>query len=117
MSQIREVNKALNPNAYPGDLLEDLENGKLTLDTIDRQKLPADLRELSVSDLRAELDRRLLTRKGMRATILALAKERDGALEAAGLTPTSALASFDATVVDALMKQITNPPVGIRWPG
>jgi Mg-chelatase subunit ChlD len=78
----RAVNKAISSEAYVGDLLQQIENGLVTLETIDPAQLTADLRSLSPAERQQEIEKRLALRRELRQQILLLSKERDKFIEA-----------------------------------
>jgi uncharacterized protein YegL len=78
----RAINKAISSDAYVGDLLQQIENGSVSLDAIDTAQLPKDLRGLAPYDQRAEIERRLANRRDLRHQIMLLSKQRDAFLEA-----------------------------------
>jgi uncharacterized protein YegL len=73
----RAKNKVLNSDAYVGDLLQNIENGTLKLESINENDLPVDLRKLPSDDRKLEIDKRLAERKNLRAQIMALSKQRE----------------------------------------
>ena len=72
----RSLNKAINPKAYIGDLLQDIENGTTKLESVKDEDLPSDLSGLSPADRVKEIDRRLAERREIRQQILELSKQR-----------------------------------------
>ncbi len=78
----RAINKAISSDAYVGDLLQQIENGSLTIATIDPAQLTEDLRSLSPSERQQEIEKRLAVRRDLRQQILSLSKQRDGFIEA-----------------------------------
>jgi Mg-chelatase subunit ChlD len=84
----RAVNKALNRDAYVGDLLQSIENGSVKLDDVKSEDLPVDLRKLSADGRKQEVERR-------HAHIAAERKKHSG-------TQTG----FDAAVASALKEQL-----------
>ena len=72
----RSLNKAINPKAYIGDLLQDIENGTTKLESVKEEDLPSDLSGLSSADRVKEIDRRLAERREIRQQILELSKQR-----------------------------------------
>jgi Mg-chelatase subunit ChlD len=104
----RAVNKVLNADAYIGDMLQNIENGTLKLDSVNDEDLPADLRRLSANERKTVISNRLAERAKLRADIMSLSKQRDEfiaaerkKLAAAG----SKDAGFDAAVSRALKVQ------------
>jgi len=72
----RSVNKALNSKAYMGDLLQDIENGSIKLESVKTEDLPSELQKLSVEERTKEIQKRLAERAEIRKQILALSKQR-----------------------------------------
>jgi hypothetical protein len=62
----RALNKALNSEAYRGDLIQEVENGRMKLEDVKDAELPADLQKLSAPERKAEVDKRLAERKQVR---------------------------------------------------
>ena len=52
----RAMNKAVNSEAYVGDLLQSIENGSVKLESIKDEDLPADLRKLSPDARKQEIE-------------------------------------------------------------
>ncbi|HVF49899.1 MAG TPA: vWA domain-containing protein [Pyrinomonadaceae bacterium] len=103
----RAMNKALNSNAYIGDLLQNVENGSVKLDAVKDVDLPDQLRKLPPAERQREVQRRLDERSKLRAEILALSKQREAFIAAekkkrAGATQDS----FDTAVASALKEQM-----------
>ena len=73
----RALNKAVNSDAYVGDLLQSIENGSVKLESVKEEDLPADLRKLSPDARQQELEKRLAERRNLRAQIVSLSKQRD----------------------------------------
>ena len=72
----RALNKAVNPTAYIGDLLQNIENGSVQVDKLKEEDLPADLRKMSPEQRKQEIEKRLAERRELRAQIVALSKQR-----------------------------------------
>jgi hypothetical protein len=102
----RAVNKALNRDAYVGDLLQSIENGSVKLDDVKADDLPADLQKLNTSERRQEVERRLAARRTMRAEIVTLARQRDEYIAAERKKQTGGQTGFDAAVASALKEQL-----------
>ena len=103
----RAMNKALNKDAYVGDLLQSIENGSVKLDDVKEGDLPDDLRKLTPAERRKEVERRMAERKKIRDEIVSLSKQRDAFIaaerrKAAG----GARSGFDAAVSGALREQM-----------
>ncbi|HEX7177005.1 MAG TPA: vWA domain-containing protein [Pyrinomonadaceae bacterium] len=102
----RAINKALNSRAYVGDLLQDVENGTLKLDSVKDEDLPADLKKLSADERSKEIQKRLDDRKKMRAEIVALSKQRDEHIATERRKRTGGQGGFDSAVATALKAQL-----------
>ena len=72
----RSVNKALNSNAYIGDLLQDIENGTTKLESVKTEDLPSELKQLSAEERTKDIAKRLAERSEIRKQIMALSKQR-----------------------------------------
>lgn len=101
----RAYNKMLNSAAYLGDLLQDLENGKIKIENIKVEDLPEDLRKLPDDERRKQIERRLEERKKMREEIAALSKQRSEFL-ANERKKSGKQDGFDAAVATALKEQL-----------
>lgn len=101
----RAMNKALNKDAYNGDLLQDIENGRIDLDKVKTDALPTDLKAMPSPERAKEIEKRLGERKKIRAEILDLSKQRadyiSGEQKKSGKK-----AGFDAAVGEALAAQL-----------
>lgn len=73
----RSVNKALNSYSYKGDLVQDIENENIKLEDVKEENLPPELKKLSSTERKKEIERRIAERKKIRAEILELSKKRD----------------------------------------
>ena len=102
----RAMNKAINKDAYSGDLLQSIENESVKLDTIKDEDLPDDLRKLSPAARQKEVEKRLAERKQIREEILNLSKQRDAFIQEAK-KKTGKEDGFDAAVSSALSEQMT----------
>ena len=102
----RAVNKALNRDAYVGDLLQSIENGSVKLDEVKADDLPADLKKLSAAERKAEVERRLAERQKIRDEIVTLKKQRDDYLLAERKKQNGTQTGFDAAVASALKDQM-----------
>jgi hypothetical protein len=103
----RALNKALNAEAYVGDLLQSIENGSVKIDSIKEADLPSELQRLSPEARRQEIERRLAERKELRSQILALSKQRDQFITAARMKASGGKQTgFDAAVAAALKEQM-----------
>jgi Mg-chelatase subunit ChlD len=107
----RAVNKAVNSFQYDGDLVQDVENQTVKIDEVKTENLPEDLQKLSVAERKKEIDKRIAERKGIRAEILSLSKQRDEYV-AAERTKQGKANGFDTAVSQALREQLLRK--GIR---
>lgn len=103
----RAKNKALNKEAYAGDLLTSLENGSKRLDGVKDEDQPDDLRKLEPAARQKEIEKRLAERKSLRKDILTLSKLRDEFIAAARKKQSGKPNSFDSAVAVALKEQLT----------
>jgi hypothetical protein len=109
----RALNKALNKDAYIGDLLQNIENGSVKLDSVKEEDLPADLRKLSPEERKQEIEKRLALRRDLRAQIVALSKQRDEFITAERRKQSGGKQNgFDVAVAAALKEQLSRK--GIR---
>jgi Mg-chelatase subunit ChlD len=102
----RAVNKALNRDAYVGDLLQSIENGSARLDEVKAEDLPADLQKLSADERKKEVERRLAERRKLRDEIVSLKKQRDEHIAAERKKHSGSQTGFDAAVTSALKEQL-----------
>lgn len=102
----RAKNKALNREAYAGDLLTSLENGSVKPDAVKDEDLPDDLKKLEPAARQKEIEKRLAERKRLRHEILQLSKLRDEFIAAARKKPSGKPNSFDSAVATALKEQL-----------
>ena len=103
----RSVNKALNSNAYIGDLLQDIENGSTKLESVKTEDLPSELKQLSAEERQKEIAKRLAERSEIRKQILTLSKQRTEYIAAEQKKRTGgAQNGFDVAVSGALREQL-----------
>jgi Mg-chelatase subunit ChlD len=102
----RAVNKALNKDAYVGDLLQSIENGSVKLEDVKTDDLPDDLKKLSPAERQKEVARRLEERKKIREEIVTLSKQRDDYIAAERKKQGGAQNGFDTAVASALKDQM-----------
>lgn len=102
----RAVNKALNRDAYVGDLLQSIENKSVKLDEVKAEDLPSDLQKLPAGERRQEIERRLAERQKLRDEIVTLKKQRDDYIAAERRKHSGAQTGFDAAVATALKEQL-----------
>ena len=109
----RALNKALNSEAYAGDLMQSLENGSVKLKDVKPADLPVAMQKMTPEARAQEVTRRLAERKAMRAKILTLSRKREVFLaDAAKKKSSGKPPAFDAAVTAALRKQTASK--GIR---
>ncbi|MCI0490655.1 MAG: VWA domain-containing protein [Blastocatellia bacterium] len=109
----RAVNKAVNMEAYAGDLMTGIENGSVKLDAVKDEDLPDDLKKMDPAARKKEIEKRLAERTKLREEILKLSKQRDEFIAAERKKQTGTRNSFDAAVAAALKEQLTRK--GIKW--
>ncbi|MDQ3806496.1 MAG: VWA domain-containing protein [Acidobacteriota bacterium] len=102
----RAANKALNRDAYVGDLLQSIENESVKLDEVKTEDLPDQLQKLSPAERQKEVDRRLAERKQIREEIVTLSKQRDAFIAAERKKTSGNKTGFDAAVATALKEQM-----------
>ena len=102
----RALNKAMNKEAYNGDLLQDIENGKTDLSRVKEQELPADLKAIPTERRAGEVEKRISERKRIRQEILDLSKQRDAYLKAER-RKSGKQNGFDTAVGNALSEQLS----------
>jgi Mg-chelatase subunit ChlD len=102
----RAVNKALNKDAYVGDLLQSIENGSVRLEEVKAEDLPDDLKKLSPDERRREVARRLDERKKIRDEIVSLSKQREDFIAAERKKQAGGQSGFDSAVASALQDQL-----------
>lgn len=102
----RAVNKALNRDAYVGDLLQSVENGTVKLEEVKAEDLPSDLQKLSSDERKKEVERRLSERQKLRDEIVSLKKQRDEYISAERKKHSGPQTGFDAAVASALKEQL-----------
>jgi hypothetical protein len=102
----RAKNKALNKEAYAGDLLTSLENGSVKHNAVADEDLPDDLKKLEPAARQKEIEKRLAERKALREEILRLSKLRDEFIAEARKKQSGKANSFDTAVATALKAQL-----------
>lgn len=102
----RALNKAVNAEAYVGDLLQNIENGSVKLDSVKEEDLPADLRKLSSEERKQEIEKRLAERRELRSQIVSLSKQRAEYIAAERKKKGTKDSGFDAAVSAALKEQL-----------
>lgn len=100
----RAVNKSINSYSYAeNDLIQNIENGTLTLAQVKDEELPEDMQKMSVSEREAYVNKMIAERKTIRSEIMALSKKRDQYIQKNTKTSGD---GFDQAVSKALQKQI-----------
>lgn len=103
----RAVNKALNAAAYDeSDLIQQIEQGGLSLDKLKEEDLPDSWRSLDAKQRQAKLDQAMAERKTLRQQILNLSKQREQYLAEQRSKAGAGKTGFDGAVQAALDKQI-----------
>ena len=104
----RALNKVVNADAYVGDLLQNIENGSVKLDSVKEEDLPADLRKLSPDARKQEIEKRLAERRDLRVQIVSLSKQREEFIATERKKQNGGKQSgFDAAVATALKEQLS----------
>jgi Mg-chelatase subunit ChlD len=102
----RAYNKALNKDAYVGDLLQSIENGSVKLEEVKSEDLPDELQKLTPAERQKEVERRMAERKKMREEIVTLSKQRDEFITAERKKSSGGQSGFDSAVASALKEQM-----------
>lgn len=102
----RAYNKALNRDAYVGDLLQSVENGTVKLEEVKSEDLPDELQKMKPEERKKEVERRLTERKKMREEIVSLSKQRDEYITAERKKSSGGQSGFDSAVASALKEQM-----------
>jgi Mg-chelatase subunit ChlD len=103
----RAVNKALNSKAYIGDLLQDIENGTIKLESVKTEDLPSELQKLSVEERSTYIENKLAERREIRNQIMALSRQRTEYIAAEQKKRNGgAQNGFDVAVSAALREQL-----------
>jgi Mg-chelatase subunit ChlD len=109
----RSMNKVLNAKAYIGDLLQDIENGTIKLESVKTEDLPSELQKLSAEERKTEIEKQLAQRSEIRKQIIDLSKQRTEYIAAERKKRTGgAQNGFDVAVSAALREQLATK--GIR---
>ena len=103
----RALNKAVNKDAYIGDLLQNIENGSVKLEDVNPAELPEELQSMDPAQRTAEVEQRLAERRGLRARILLLSKQREAFVDAEKGKTKSKAEGFDAVVAKTVKEQMT----------
>jgi Mg-chelatase subunit ChlD len=102
----RALNKAVNKDAYLGDLMQSIENGTVKLESVDPADLPEELRNLDPAQRTAEVEKRLGERRRIRDQILQLSKQREAYVKGEQQKKNSKEEGFDVVVARALKEQM-----------
>ena len=101
----RAMNKAVNSFQYDGDLVQDVENEKVSVKDIKTEQLPEDMQKLSVAEREKVIAERIAERQRIRAEIVELSKKRD-AFMAEERKKKGQSNGFDTAVAAALKEQL-----------
>jgi Mg-chelatase subunit ChlD len=101
----RAMNKAINSVAYSNDLLQSIENETVKLENVKDEDLPENLKKMSATERKKEVEKRLAERKAIRAEIIELSKKRDEFIKAER-AKLGKQDGFDAAVSNALSEQM-----------
>lgn len=101
----RAMNKAINKDAYSGDLVQSIENNEVKLEEVKEADLPENMKKMTPTERKQEIDKRLAERKQIRSEIMELSKQRDAYIKAerAKLGKSD---GFDSAVASALSEQM-----------
>lgn len=104
----RSLNKAVNAQAYIGDLLQSIENGTVKLEEVKDEDLPTNLRQLTPVQRKTEIDKRLAERREIRSQIMDLSKQRTDFISAEQKKSKDGNKAngFDLAVSSALKEQL-----------
>jgi hypothetical protein len=103
----------LNSKAYIGDLLQDIENGSIKLESVKTEDLPSELQKLSPEERKPEIEKRLAERREIRKQIMELSQQRTAYIASERKKRTGgAQNGFDVAVSAALREQLAKK--GIR---
>ncbi|MCA1849713.1 MAG: VWA domain-containing protein, partial [Acidobacteria bacterium] len=95
------------------DLIQSLENGNVTLDSVKEEDLPDELQKLAPAERGKEVEKRLTERRKLREEIVSLSKQRDEFIAAERRKLSAGKQTgFDAAVAAALKEQLARK--GIR---
>ena len=110
----RAYNKAINGEAYDGDLLLDVENGKVQIDKLAKDDLPDDLQKLNPETLKTEVLHRIMERKALKQKIMDLSRKREDYItEARRKTSGADADGFDAVVTAAIKTEAATKGVAL----
>lgn len=102
----RAVNKAVNRQAYIGDLMQSIENGSVQIDNLKDEDLPVDLRRMASGERKQEIEKRLAERRELRSQIMTLSKQRADFISAERKKRGAKDSGFDTAVSAALKEQL-----------
>lgn len=101
----RALNKAVNKDAYLGDLMQSIENGTVKLESVDPVDLPEELRNRDPAQRTVEVEKRLAERRRIRDQILELSKQREAYVKGEQ-QKNGKQEGFDVVVARALKEQM-----------
>ena len=101
----RSLNKALNKDAYRGDLLQEIENGRVRLADVKEEDLPAELRKVPKAQRDTEIAKKIENRKEIRSQIMELGKKRTAYINEQR-KKSGKKGGFDEAVAAALTEQL-----------
>lgn len=100
----RAVNKSMNKYSYSrNDLVQEIENGTLKLSSIKKEELPETMQKMSDKEQEEFVNTMIEERKQIKSEITKISKERESYIQKNSKEKAD---SFDASVSDALKKQI-----------
>ncbi|HKS10646.1 MAG TPA: vWA domain-containing protein [Pyrinomonadaceae bacterium] len=102
----RALNKAISKDAYLGDLLQNIENGSVKLESIPVADLPEELQHMDPAQRTAEVEKRLAQRREIRSRILELSKQREAFVDAERKKSNSKEEGFDTVVSKTVKAQM-----------
>ena len=102
----RALNKAVNRQAYVGDLMQSVENGSVQVDKLKEEDLPENMRRMSPEQRKQDIEKRLAERRELRSQIMSLSKQRAEYIEAERKKSGGKDNGFDAAVSAALKEQL-----------
>src|SRR5213078_1321804 len=90
-----------------GELLDSLANGKMKLESLKKDQLPAEFQKLNDADLKAEIEKKQKERSELQAKVQKLSKERQDYIEAERKRQAAAgkADSFDEKLAQAIRAQ------------
>jgi hypothetical protein len=112
----RAINKAINADAYAGDLYQSIESGKLQLKDVRVADLPDALQRQAPAERAKTVAKQLAERKSLRAEILRLSRLRDADIVAQRNRQAVATGKqpLDAAILAALRQQVARKGIKLR---